>query len=164
MLLSEKLTKLFNHQVNQELYSAYLYLDFAEYFKEKNMPGFGHWYSVQAQEEISHASRIMDYMIEQGRRPELREIAKPDVKIKDDISVGKAGLAHEVLITGMINKIYETAMNEKDYRTMEFLDWFVKEQNEEEENACNMLALLEQIEGNKAAVYFADLKMSGREV
>lgn len=163
MLLSERLTKLFNQQVNQELYSAYLYLDFAEYFKQKNMPGFGHWYAVQAQEEISHASRFMDYMIKQGRRPELLEIAKPDAKYKNDVELGNAGLAHEVLITEMINKIYDVALEEKDYRTMEFLDWFIKEQSEEEENACDMVSLLEQIEGNNAAIYFADMKMRERE-
>lgn len=163
MLLSEKLTKLLNEQINQEFYSAYLYLDFAGFFKKNNMSGFGHWYVIQAAEEIKHGMKIYDYMLDQGRCPELKAIEKPNVNVRKPMDVGKAALSHEMLITGMINKIYDIAVLEKDYRTKEFLDWFVKEQNEEEKNACDMLAVLEQIDGNRAATYFADMKMNERE-
>lgn len=161
-MLNEKITKLMNKQINEELYSAYLYTYFATYFDHRDLKGFGHWYRVQAKEEFSHAQKFCNYMVNQGRQPELKEIRVPDVKITDFLSLAKAALAHEVQITGLIHKICEAAEDLKDYRSRQFLDWFVAEQAEEEVNACDMVSLLETVEGNRAALYFADAKMAER--
>lgn len=162
-MLNEKLAKMMSEQINLELYSAYLYMSFAGYFKAENLDGFGHWYDVQAMEELGHAKKFYDYMIDQGRVPELSQIPKPQVKVKNMLSLGKEGLKHEELVTASINKLYDAASDIKDHRTEEFLDWFIDEQAEEEVNACSMVHLLEKIEDNKAAQYFADLKMAKRE-
>ena len=142
-MLNEKIAKLVNEQVNKELYSGYLYLDFANYYADEGLDGFAHWYEVQAQEERDHAMMMRRYLIDNGIRVTFDAIAKPDKKFADLTAPLKAGYEHEQYVTSLINNIYAEAFALKDFKTMQFLDWFIKEQGEEEKNAEDMLKKME---------------------
>ncbi len=161
-MLSEKVAKLLNEQVNAEFYSAYLYLDFANFYKDKNLDGFHNWYYVQAQEERDHAVLFMQYLQQNGEPVVLDAIAKPDKELKEFIDPLKAGAEHERLVTGMINNIYAEAHDEHDFRTMQFLDWFIKEQAEEEDNADGMVAKFELFGDDSRSLYMLNQELAGR--
>ena len=134
-MLNAKVKDLLNQQVNKEFYSAYLYLDFSNYFEARGLDGFANWYKIQAQEERDHALLFYQYLHNNNEAVTLDAIAKPDKVLDSDMTVLKAGLEHEEYVTSLINDIYAAAYEVKDFRTMQFLDWFVKEQGEEEKNA-----------------------------
>lgn len=153
-MLSEKVAALLNEQVNKEFYSAYLYLDFSNYFEARGLDGFANWYKIQAQEERDHAMLFYQYLHNNNAKVTLGAIAQPDKVLDSDMTVLKAGLEHELYVTGLINTIYAAAYEEKDFRTMQFLDWFVKEQGEEEKNAEDMLKKM-HLYGNDAKGLYA---------
>ena len=138
-MLAKKVAKLINDQVTLEFYSAYLYLDFANYYIDEELDGFAHWFEIQAQEERDHAMLMRTYLQNNDVRVVFGTIDKPDQEYKDLKAPLKAALEHEQFITGCINKIYGAASDEKDYRTMECFNWFVKEQGEEEKNVGDLL-------------------------
>ena len=138
-MINEKIAKLINTQVNKELYSGYLYLDFANYYADEVLDGFAHWYEIQAQEERDHAMMMRRYLIDNGIKVTFDKIDKPDKTFKNTVDPLKAGYEHEQYVTSLINNIYAEAAKISDYKTMQFLDWFIKEQGEEEKNADDML-------------------------
>lgn len=138
-MLDSKLIELMNFQVNREFYSAYLYLQFANFFSEMGLDGFANWYTIQAQEERDHAMLFVQYLQRNDGKVVFEGIEAPDNSHASAKDVLKAGLAHEQLVTGYINAIYAAADTVHDYRTMQFLDWFVKEQSEEEMNAADLI-------------------------
>ncbi|MCI5536015.1 MAG: ferritin, partial [Clostridiales bacterium] len=152
-MLSAKVVELLNNQVNAEFYSAYLYLDMANYYKNEGLDGYYNWYKVQAQEERDHAFLFMDYLQQTGVEVVLEAIAKPDKEFKAFIDPLKAGAEHERLVTSLIHDIYAAAYEEKDFRTMQFLDWFVKEQAEEEDNADDMVKKFELFGNDSKGLY-----------
>ncbi len=137
--MNEKIAALCNEQINKEFYSAYLYLDIADFFEEKGLDGFANWYFVQAREEQDHGMMFLRYMQDNGCKVTLEAIEKPDKEFTDPRSALEVGYEHEKYVTGLIYAIYDAAHEAKDFRTMQFLDWFVKEQGEEERNASDML-------------------------
>ncbi len=161
-MLSEKVSALLNDQVNKEFYSAYLYLDFSNYFEERGLDGFANWYKIQAQEERDHALLFYQYLHNNNAKVVLGAIAQPDKDLGSDMAVLKAGLEHEVYVTGLINAIYAAAHEDKDFRTMQFLDWFVKEQGEEEVNANDMISKMELFGGDARALYLLDNELKSR--
>ena len=144
-MLDKKVAELINTQVNKEFYSAYLYLDFANYYKDAELNGFSNWYQVQAQEERDHAMLFIQYLQNNGEKITLEAIAKPDKVFEDFRGPLTAGLEHENYVTGLIHDIYDAAYSVKDFRTMQFLDWFVKEQGEEEKNASELVKRLRPV-------------------
>lgn len=162
-MTSERVSKLLNQQINAELYSAYLYWDFAKHFDCNGLKGFANWYKQQANEEVEHARRIYNYMQEQGCAIKLTTILGPKEELKDYLTVAKLGLKHEKAITEMINAIYDEAFKDKDYRTMNFLDWFIAEQAEEESNARDIIDLIKLAKDSGSALYMADIKMGKRK-
>lgn len=138
-MLNGKIKDLINKQINKEFYSAYLYLSFADYYEDEGLDGFAHWYEVQAQEERDHALMLRRYLIDNGEHISLEQIAKPDKLFTDHIEPLVAGAEHERYVTSLITEIYAEAFAQKDYKTMQFLDWFVKEQGEEEKNADDLV-------------------------
>ena len=112
-MLDRKVVELLNQQVNKEFYSAYLYLDFSNYFYDKELNGFGNWYRIQAQEERDHAMLFLQYLQNNGERVTLEAIAKPDVELSSDLAVLKAGLNHEMYVTNLIrqSKRYQKGKN-----------------------------------------------------
>ncbi len=158
-MLDKKVIALLNEQINKEMYSAYLYLDFANYFKHKGLDGFANWYNVQAKEEMDHAMLFVQYLQNNSVEITLEAIAKPDVALTDTMTVLKAGLTHEEYVTSLIHTIYAAAQAVNDYRTTQFLDWFVREQGEEETNANDMISKMELFGADARALYLLDSEL-----
>ena len=161
-MLNKKVADLLNDQINKELYSAYLYLDMSNYFERRGLNGFANWYMIQAQEERDHAMLFYRYMQNNDCVVTLEAIAKPDKKFKKDMDVLKEGLAHEEYVTASIHTIYDAAYKVKDFRTMQFLDWFVKEQGEEETNARDMITKMELFGNDPKSLYMLNQELAAR--
>lgn len=161
-MMNEKVHKLLNQQINKEFYSAYLYLDFSNYFKAKGLDGFANWYLIQAQEERDHAMLFYQYLQNENQAVALDAIAKPDKVFTCDMDVLKAGLEHEEYVTSLINDIYAEAYEVKDFRTMQFLDWFVKEQGEEETNANDLITKMELFGSDPKSLYMLNQELGTR--
>ena len=160
--MDKKVKELINDQINKEFYSAYLYLDFSNYYYEEGLNGFGNWYKVQAQEERDHAMLMLQYLQNNGETVTLEAIAKPDVKLSSHLDPLKEGAKHERYVTGLINAIYGAAVEAKDFRTMQFLDWFIKEQGEEEKNADEMIKKYELFGGEAKGLYMLESELAAR--
>lgn len=161
-MLDKKVVELLNQQINKELYSAYLYLDFSNYYYDEGLDGFGNWYKVQAQEERDHAMLFLQYLQNNGEKVILEAVDKPSVEISSAKAVLEEGLKHEQYVTGLIHTIYDAAYSVKDFRTMQFLDWFVKEQCEEENNADNLIKRFELFGDDPKSLYMLDSELGGR--
>ncbi len=160
--MNGKITSLLNEQINKELYSAYLYLDIADYFADQGLNGFENWFYVQAQEERDHAMLIRTYLLNNDEKITLTAIAAPVLK-KDSLNTPlDETLAHEKIVTASINNIYAAAYEEKDFRTMQFLDWFVKEQGEEEKNATDLIRKFELFGSDSKGLYLLDQELGAR--
>ena len=160
--MDAKLRELLNQQINKEFYSAYLYLDFSNYFESVGLNGFANWYKVQAQEERDHAMLFYQYLQNENQKVTLEAIAKPDKMFTCHTDVLKAGLEHEEYVTSLINDIYALAYDLKDFRTMQFLDWFVKEQGEEETNANDMITKMELFGSDPKSLYMLNQELASR--
>lgn len=152
-----------NSQINEELYSSYLYLAMAAHFNATNLPGFSHWMKVQADEEKAHAMKFYNYIYDRGGRVSLKAIPQPPAKFKSPLDVFKQVLEHEQKITKLINKLYELAIKEKDYPTEMMLHWFINEQVEEEKNDNEIIAQLEMIGDSLAMLMMIDRKLAERK-
>lgn len=161
-MLNKKVAELLNNQINKELYSTYLYLDMNNYFETRGLDGFANWYMIQAQEERDHAMLFYQYLQNNDCAITLEAIAKPDKTFKSDMDVLKAGLEHEEYVTSLINNIYAEAYAAKDFRTMQFLDWFVKEQGEEETNARDMITKMELFGNDPKSLYMLNQELGAR--
>ena len=161
-MLDKKVAELINDQINKEFYSAYLYLDFSVYDEEVGLDGFANWYMIQAQEERDHAVLMLQYLQNNGEKVTLEAIAKPDKELKDKLQVLELGLEHERYVTSLIHTIYEAAYSAKDFRTMQFLDWFVKEQGEEEKTAEDMIKKMRLFGDDAKSLYALNSEMAGR--
>ena len=160
--MNEKVRDLLNQQINKELYSAYLYLDFANYYEQRGLNGFANWYKIQAMEERDHAMLFYQYLQNNSQKVELEAIAKPDKVFTCDMDPLKAGLEHEQYVTSLINDIYAAAYEVKDFRTMQFLDWFVKEQGEEETNANDLISKMELFGSDPKSLYMLNQELATR--
>lgn len=161
-MLDKKVVELLNQQVNKEFYSAYLYLDFSNFYLDQGLDGFGNWYKIQAQEERDHAMLFIQYLQNNGEKVELEAIDKPKIALESAKSVLEEGLKHEEYVTSLIHEIYDAAYSVKDFRTMQFLDWFVKEQGEEETNADNLVKKFELFGGDPRSLYLLDNELGTR--
>lgn len=145
-MLSTNMTNALNAQINAELWSAYLYLSMSLYADRIDMPGLSHWMYVQWQEEQHHARLLQQYMLSQEAPVLLQPIAAVPTKWDDASEMVHETLLHEREVTAMINDLMDLAMDERDYATINRLRWFVDEQVEEEEQARDLLAALEQVD------------------
>lgn len=161
-MLNKKVSSLINEQINAEFYSAYLYLDMSNYFEQRGLNGFANWYKIQAQEERDHAMLFYQYLQNNNDIVTLKAIAKPDKVFKKDIDVLKCGLEHEELVTSLINNIYAAAQKINDFRTMQVLDWFVKEQGEEETNANDLITKYGLFGEDPKGLYMLNQELAGR--
>ncbi|MFC2064326.1 ferritin [Chloroflexota bacterium] len=161
-MISKKLVDAINEQINKELFSSYLYLSMVSYFEDKGLPGVAHWLRLQVVEENEHGMKLFDYLVERGARVSLGAIEKPKAEWKSSLDAFKEVLAHEQFITDSINKLYEVALEEKDYASQILLQWFIEEQVEEEANASAILQKLEMIEDKGTAVLMLDKELGKR--
>ena len=161
-MISEKMVKAFNEQLNAELYSAYLYLSMATYFESIDLKGFASWMRVQNEEETFHAMKFYDYIIERGGKVVLAAIDAPPVKWASPLAVFEATLGHEQKVTGLIDDLVFLAREQKDNASEIYLQWFVHEQVEEESNVGTVLGQLKLVKDNPQGLFMMDNQMSQR--
>ena len=160
--MNENVARLLNEQINKELYSAYLYLDIAIFYDARDLDGYANYYMIQAQEERDHALLFMKYMQVNGLKVTLEAIGKPDKTFETVLDPLEVAAEHERYVTALINAIYHEAHQAKDYRTMKFLDWFVDEQMEEEENADSMISRYKLFGQDPRGLYLLDQEYAAR--
>ena len=161
-MISEKMQKALNDQIQAEMFSSYLYLSMSACFHNANMDGMAHWMNVQAKEENSHAMKIFGYIVERGGSAIPDAIEKPPVEFDGPVDVFEKTLAHEQYITGCIHNLYGMAVEEKDYASLSTLQWFVDEQVEEEETASGILELLKMTGDKGQGLLMLDRQLGGR--
>jgi len=161
-MLNSEVAKLLNEQINKEFYSAYLYLGMANYYADQGLNGFENWFFVQTQEERDHALLFRQYLLNNGESVVLTEIAAPNEKYNNFREPLVKAFEHEKFVTASINKIYEAAYKVSDFRTMQFLDWFIKEQGEEEKNADDNIKKFDLFAGDSKGLYMLDSEMKAR--
>ena len=160
--METRVRDLLNQQINKEFYSAYLYLEFSNYFERVGLDGFANWYLIQAQEERDHAMLFYRYLQNESQTVTLEAIEKPEKEINTHMDVLQAGLEHEKYVTSLIHDIYAEAYKIHDFRTMQFLDWFVKEQGEEETNANDMITKMELFGSDPKSLYMLNQELAAR--
>ena len=161
-MLSKKMLKALNAQLNAEWYSSYLYVSMAAYFEDLNLKGFANWMSVQAQEEHAHGQMFYNQLNDRRGRVTLTAIAAPPTEWESPEKVFAHVLEHEQMVTGLINKLVDLAQAESDHATRNFLQWFVAEQVEEEANADAILRQLNLVGDNPHALLMLDRELAMR--
>ena len=161
-MISKKMEKALNEQVNAELYSAYLYLSMEAYFKSLNLNGFANWMRAQTQEEVSHAMKIYGFIDERGGRVTLKAIEGPQTKWDSPLALFKDVYKHEQKVTSLINNLVNLAIEEKDHATNTFLQWFVNEQVEEEASADQVVQQLKMMEKAPGGMFMLDRELGQR--
>ena len=160
--MDAKVKALINEQITHEFYAAYLYLAMAAHFEARNYEGFAQWFRMQAKEEEAHAMKLFDFLVERGETIELEQIDKPPVEFGSPVDAFRAALEHEQKVTGLINTIYEAAVDAKDYPSQVMLQWFIEEQVEEEDTTGTAVDRLEMAGDNHAALMFLDSQYGER--
>jgi len=161
-MLSAKMEKAFNQQINAELYSSYLYYSMCAYFESINLSGFSQWMLMQTQEEMFHANKFFHYVNERGGRVLMEAIGQPKTEWNSAIDVFTDVLEHEQKVTGLINGLMDLAQEEKDHASQIFLQWFVAEQVEEEATVGGVLHKLELIDHDSAGLFALDQELGQR--
>ena len=161
-MISPKIEKALNEQINAEMFSAYLYLAMVAYFQDKNLSGFANWMTVQNQEETFHAMKFFRYVSERGGRVTLGGIEKPQFEWESPLAAMEAAQKHEAYITGRITSLEDLAIKEKDHATASFLGWFVDEQVEEEDNVNAVVQKLRLVGSDGGGLFMMDRDMATR--
>jgi ferritin len=161
-MLSKRMETALNRQIVAEYYSAYLYLSMSAYFESVNLGGFAKWMRVQALEELTHGTKIFDYVNERGGRVLLDGIEKPLLKWTSPLVAFQDAYKHEQKVTGMINKLVDLAIKEKDHATENFLQWFVAEQVEEEASADGIVQKLKLVGKEGGGLFMIDRELGQR--
>jgi ferritin len=162
-MLNKKIQDAINEQINKEFYSAYLYLAMAAYFDANNLPGFAHWMRAQYREETQHALKFYRYVNERGGRVFIKAIDEPPAEFGSPMKAFDQTLEHEQFVTGLINKLYELALEEKDYATQSLLRWYIDEQVEEEANASYIVETLKLVGEKGSGLILLDRQLAQRE-
>ena len=162
-MLSRTMEEALNRQVNREFYSSYLYLAMSAYFESANLKGFAKWMRLQAREERTHGEKIYDFILARGGKVTLDDIEAPKGKWTSAGKVFEETVAHEQKVTGMIHNLVELSLKEKDHASFEMLQWFVKEQVEEEAHAGEILAQIRMVGDVPGHLFWLDHQLSKRE-
>lgn len=162
-MLNEKIEQALNEQLSAESFSAYLYLSMSAYFESENLKGFASWMNIQAMEEYTHSRKFYDYILQRGGRVVLKPIEGPQTEWKSPVDVFEASLNHERYISARINKLMDLAIEESDHATKIFLQWFVTEQVEEEDNVGNTLDQVRMMGDTKQGLYMLDRELGQRQ-
>ena len=162
-MFSKTVQDAMNEQIKNELYSAYLYLSMSAYSESMGLPGVAHWMRAQAQEEQGHAMRFYRFIVERGGRVELQAIDQPPAEYGSPLDLFEKTLAHEQKVTGLINDIYALAVREEDYASQIFMQWFITEQVEEEQNATQILEVLRMTGDSAQGLLMLDRELGQRQ-
>lgn len=160
--MEEKMVEAINKQMNAELYSSYLYLSMSAYFEAEDLSGFANWMRVQAKEELSHAMKFYDYLVQRGARVTLTEIEAPPKEWDSALAVFEHVYEHEQMVTGLINGLVDLAISLSDHATNNFLQWYVAEQVEEEESASGVLQKVRMAGETPSGIFMVDNELSQR--
>jgi ferritin len=161
-MVSRKMEEALNGQVNKEMYSAYLYMAMSAYSDSIGLKGFANWFMVQYHEEMLHAMKIYEFIARVGGKVKLASVAEPPSEFGTPLEMFKKTLEHEQFITKSINDLVDLAMEDKDHATQIFLQWYVTEQVEEEENDNDIIAKLELVGNGKEGIFMIDQELGGR--
>ncbi len=161
-MISEKMQEALNGQVNKEFYSAYLYLAMSAYCNTIGLPGFSNWMRQQYEEESLHVTKMYDYILAQGGKIHLQQIDEPPKEYGTPLEIFEQTLAHEQFVTGCINELMALAIEERDYATQTFLQWYVSEQVEEESNVNDILAPLRMVGKEGGGLMMIDQQLAKR--
>jgi len=162
-MLSEKMQAAMNKQINAELHSAYIYLAMAAYFEHENLPGFAHWMRQQANEELGHALKFFDFIVERRGRVVLEPVGAVPSEWASPLPVFENALAHEQKVTGLIHGLVNLAIEERDHASDSFLQWFVDEQVEEEASADAVVQQLKLAGDSGVALLILDRELGARQ-
>ncbi len=152
-----------NGQIRNELYSAYQYLAMSAYCESANLPGFAHWMRMQSREELEHAMKFYDFVLDRGGKVSLQAIDRPSEEFASPLDVFEQSLAQERRVTSQIHDLYALAQQEKDYASIPLLQWFVTEQIEEEKNAGQVVDTLKMIGDSRDALFLLDRELGQRQ-
>ncbi len=161
-MIDAKMAQALNEQINKEMYSAYLYMSMSAYSNKTGLKGFANWFMVQYHEEMFHAMKLYEYIQRQGADVRLEAIKAPPVEFSSQLDMFTKTLTHEQYITSSINELMELAISKKDHATQIFLEWYVTEQVEEEENDNDIIAQLKLIGDNAHALLMLDRELAAR--
>jgi ferritin len=161
-VLSEKLQKALNEQINAEYHSAYLYLSMASYLDSINLDGCAHWMQIQAQEELMHGMKIYDYILERGGRVLLQPVEGPPTEWSSVQEAFEAAQKHERMMTGLVNDLANLAQTEKDNATNNLMQWFVDEQVEEEATVDDIVQKIILLGGQGPGLFMLDRELKAR--
>lgn len=162
-MLNKKIVSLMNEQITKEFHSAYLYLDFGNYFESKGLLGLANWFKIQGKEELDHGMLFYQYLQNNGETVKFEAVDAPSIILETLIDPLVESLKQERFVTDCINKIYREAELLKDYRSMEFLDWFIKEQGEEETSAQELVSKMELFGEDSGGLYLLDKECGKRQ-
>lgn len=161
-MLTKKLEKAINEQINKELYSAYFYLGMSAYFTSKDLDGFANFFYVQYQEETFHAMKMYNYVLERGGEIKLTAIAEPPQEFKSPLDVFEQTYEHEKLVTKSIHNLMDVALSENDHATVSFLKWYVDEQVEEEATVNRLVNRMRLVGDNVGGLFIMDSELKAR--
>jgi len=161
-MLSEKMVKKLNHQINRELFSAYLYQSMASYADSEGLSGFANWFKIQAKEEEFHAEKFYNYINQQGSRVIMEAIEQPETQFSSMLDLFEKTLKHEKVVTSLINELVKLAREENDYATESILQWYVTEQVEEEANPAEMIQKLKFVGKDGRGLLMLDKELASR--
>ncbi len=161
-MLSEKLLNEINKQIKYELESAHYYVAMEAYFDSNDLPGFAHFFKVQAEEERFHAQKFYDFVYEMDRDVELTPLELVGKKFDSCVDVFKKALEHEKFVTSRIYELMEIAEEEREYATQSMLKWFIDEQVEEESTMKDMIIKVKRVEDSPNGLYMLDKELAGR--
>jgi len=161
-MMSKKMADAINEQINKEFYSAFLYLSMATKLEDMTLPGFANWMRVQYEEEVFHAMKLLNHLVERGERVSLKEIEAPPVEWESPLEIFSEAYDHEVKVTGMINNLVRIAMDDNDFATNQFLLWYVEEQVEEEDNTSTIRDKIKLVDEMPGGLYMLDKELAVR--
>ena len=161
-MISQRMQDAFNEQMKHEFYSSYLYLSMSAYCETANFPGLAHWMRAQAREEANHAMKIFDHLVDRGGRVQLQPISQPPADFNSPGEVFQQAHRHEKEVTGYINRMYGLAVDEKDFASRVFLDWFVQEQVEEEKTSGLLAEQLRMVGDDRPGLLMLDRELGQR--
>jgi ferritin len=161
-MISKKMQDALNAQINKELYSAYVYLQISALSAERGLPGFAAWFRRQHEEETEHGLKIVDYLADRDAPVRLQEVRRPPAEFKGPLELFEKVLKHEQEVTKSIHELVSLAAEESDHATHEFLQWFVKEQVEEEAAARAVIDRLELIGDSGSGLFLLDAELGKR--
>lgn len=162
-MFKEKVQNAMNDQIQHEIESAYIYLSMAAYFDAENLPGFAQWMKMQYEEEMAHAFRFYDYINDRGGRVKLQPVNQPPIEFDSPLAAFQAALEHEQKITADIDRLYAMALDEKDYPSQTFLQWFIDEQVEEEQHVGEAVENIKMVGDNTHAILMLDRELGQRQ-